>query len=141
MQPDWIDRICNDWAIQRRKSLGIILGSKMEPRERLGKIRSTLGAVREEGEGAAYSTVSQNWPEVYTGTNLLVHRCWYQMIGPWKEVMHMQYVWRELPFKERHESIQMSSTVYCQHLNRLKPHVDGYLKCHDDMKIAGLVLG
>lgn len=124
---DWADRLCIAWAEQRRKALGIILGSKLTPRERLGKLNCTLGAVRDEGEGASYSQASQNWPEVYTGDSLKVHICWCNMIRPWREVMHIHYVWRELPIKERVEAIDLDFTEYYNRLNLLRTHVDNHV--------------
>lgn len=124
---DYIDQMCIDWADQRRKALGIVLGRMMEPHERLGKMRSTLAAVRDEGEGASYSTMSQAWPEVYVGTSLVVHRCWHGMRSEWKEVMHVHYVWRELPVVVRCASIKVGLETYYKRLGLLKPFVDQYV--------------
>jgi hypothetical protein len=125
--PDWADRLCMGWAEQRRKALGIVLPSKLEPRERLGKLTCTLGAVREEGEGASYSGKTQNWPEVYTGDSLLVHRCWSGMQRPWAEVMHVHYVWREIHIKDRIEAVKLDFTEYYKRLGLLKSHVEHYV--------------
>lgn len=99
----------------------------LTPQERLGKLNCTLGAVHDEGEGASYSGKSQNWPEVYTGDALLVHRCWCGMHRPWAEVMHVHYVWRELPIKQRVDSLGLDFSQYYARLNLLKPHVDNYV--------------
>jgi hypothetical protein len=125
--PDWTDMLCIAWAEQRRKALGIILPKMLEPYERVGKLTCTLGAVRDEGEGAAYSGKTQNWPEVYLGDTLLVHRCWCGMPRPWAEVMHVHYVWRELPIKSRADSLFLDFTEYYQRLTHLKVHVDNYI--------------
>lgn len=125
--PDWADRLCMNWAEQRRKALGIILPEKFTLQEILGKMNCTLGSVKEEGEGASYNGNSQNWPEVYTGDALLVHRCWSGMLRPWAEVMHVHYVWRELPVKLRAESLKLDFTEYYARLNLLKVHVDNYV--------------
>jgi hypothetical protein len=126
--PDWVDMLCIAWAEQRRKALGIILPKMLEPHERLGKLTCTLGAVRDEGEGAAYSGKTQNWPEVYLGDALLVHRCWCGMPRPWAEVMHVHYVWRELSAKSRIDLLLLDFTEYYSRLNLLKVHVDNYVK-------------
>jgi hypothetical protein len=126
--PDFIDLLCIAWAEQRRKALGIILPAMLTPRERLGKLNCTLGAVREEGEGASYSGKSQNWPEVYTGDSLLVHRCWSGMPRPWAEVMHIHYVWRELHINQRIAYLGLDFRIYYERLNLLKPCVDNYVK-------------
>jgi hypothetical protein len=125
--PDWADRLCINWAEQRRKALGIVLPEKFTLQEVLGKMNCTLGSVKEEGEGASYNGNSQNWPEVYTGDALLVHRCWSGMPRPWAEVMHVHYVWRELPVKVRVQSLGLNLTEYYARLNLLKPHVDNYV--------------
>jgi hypothetical protein len=130
--PDWVDRLCIAWAEQRRKALGIILPSKLMPSERVGKLNCTLGSIREEGEGAAYSGKTQNWPEVYTGDSLIVHQCWYGMQRPWAEVMHVHYVWRELPVRTRAESLGLDFTEYYARLNLLKPHVDNYVRGNEN---------
>lgn len=132
--PDFIDLLCINWAEQRRKALGIILGKMLTPKERLGKLNCTLGAVREEGEGASYSGKSQNWPEVYTGDSLLVHRCWNGMLRPWAEVMHIHYVWRELPIHERVSAVNLDFREYYNRLNLLKPHVDNYINMAKNIK-------
>lgn len=75
---DEVDAWAKSWATQRRLVLGIRLAEKLEPKDRIGKLRSTLGRIHEDREGASaiFLAGSQDWPEVYTGTSLLVHRCW-----------------------------------------------------------------
>lgn len=130
--PDWVDRLCIAWAEQRRKALGIILPSKLMPSERVGKLNCTLGSIREEGEGAAYSGKTQSWPEVYTGDALIVHRCWNGMQRPWAELMHVHYVWRELPVRSRAESLSLDFTEYYGRLKLLKIHVDNYVRGNEN---------
>ncbi|GAC1501575.1 MAG: hypothetical protein NVS1B10_05840 [Candidatus Saccharimonadales bacterium] len=130
--PDWSDRLCIGWAEQRRKALGIVLGSKLTARERLGKLNCTLGAVHDEGEGAAYTGKTQNWPEVYLGVNLVVHRCWNQMPRPWAEVMHIHYVWREVRIQERAPAIQLNLSLYYQRLYLLKIHVNAFVEADEN---------
>jgi hypothetical protein len=129
-EPDSIDLLCVEWARQRRKALGIILGRMIEPSERVGKMRSTLGAVREEGEGAAYSKESQSWPEVYRGDTLIVHRCWSVLPGAWRMVMHLHYVWREIPLKDRCHEARIGFTRYGENLELAKAALYGYLKAN-----------
>jgi hypothetical protein len=125
--------LCMDWAIERRKIFGITLEENLEPRERLGKLRCTLEAVREEGEGASYGTASQNFPEVYTATNLVIHRAWQGMRPIWKEVMHVHYVWREIPVKVCAAEIGLEVVRYSEVLEKLKADLSGYLRSRKDV--------
>ena len=96
-EPDWIDIVCNDWAREKRKYLGIILPEKLEPRERIGALRCTLAAVREEGAGASYATGTRIFPEVFRGDALIVNKIWAAMPqGSKKELMFLHYVWKEI---------------------------------------------
>lgn len=134
--PDFIDHLCMDWATERRKIFGIILEERLEPRERLGKLRCTLEAVREEGEGASYGVSSQNFPEVYTPANLIVHRAWVGMRPVWKEVMHVHYVWREIPVKLCAAELGLEVVRYSEILDKLKADLGGYLRHHKDATAA-----
>lgn len=136
--PDWIDRLCINWAKQRRKALGIILPSQFSLREQLGKMNCTLGnlARSEEGQSSSYCGINQNWPEVYTGDSLIIHRCWNEMPGAWKEVMHVHYVWREIPVKKRAASIDLSVTTYYERLYNLKKHVGTYISIEKPYRVT-----
>jgi hypothetical protein len=92
--PDLIDYQCMEWAVEKRKISGVTLTIKLEPKERLGKLRSTLAAVREEGEGASYGISSQSFPEVHNKRSALINCCWQSMEAGRKEIMYMEYVWR-----------------------------------------------
>lgn len=103
---DEVDEWCKEWARERRVALGIIPGTKIEPRERVGKLRCTLAEVRDEG-AAGHSAKGvhcdlngkpvQNWPEVYRGFALFVHLALARMPGAQRVVIHLHYVWCELP--------------------------------------------
>lgn len=128
---DYIDVLCTEWARPRRKLLGNIPTDKIkfEPREMLGKLRCTLGQVKEEGEGAAYGTINQNFPEVYTGDILIVHRAWTRMRGPLKLTMSGQYVWKEVPVKVKAAEFGFSVAQYWINLTAAKEYVAGYIDC------------
>lgn len=127
-QPDWIDLLIIAWAEQRRKALGIVLGSQFVARERIGGLNCTLASPG-GGDAQVFNTKRQNWPEVYTGSSYHVHVCWSTELSPaWKEVMHVHYVWREIPVRLRAKSIGLPLIEYYQRLNALKPHVDNYVK-------------
>lgn len=139
--PDHIDYICMEWANERRKILGIILPEQIEngkivggfePKERLGKLRCTLEAIREEGDGSSYGVASQNFPEVYSKANIITHRCWVSMQPIWKEVMHVHYVWREIPVKTCAAELGLEVVRYSEILDKLKGYVDGWLKSRQD---------
>jgi hypothetical protein len=123
-KPDEIDVWCGQWASQRRKMLGI---DQIEPKDRLGKLNSTLGAVREERDGASQGVVSQNFPEVYTGITLEVHRAFHAMNREWRQVIQLQYVWREIPVKVKAASIDCSIRDYWHRLNFGKAFIQGFV--------------
>ncbi len=132
---DGIDLMCEEWAVTRRKVLGIILPSNLEPRERLGKLRSTLAAVKTDAEGASHRTTvteeghyPQAFPEVYVGLALTVHQCYCTMIGEYRLVMDAHYVWRELSVKDKLPVIGLAERRYFECLTRLKSFIDGYVK-------------
>jgi len=123
-QKDEVDQWCDQWAAQRRKMLGIL---DLEPRDRIGKLRSTLGAVREEGEGASQGAVTQSFPEVYVGIPLLVHRAWNLMERDWRQVINAQYVWREIPVKIKADEFGYSVRHYWNYLQYGKAFISGYV--------------
>lgn len=126
-QPDEVDIWCNQWAHQRRLIFGIVDAIRMEPRERLGKLKSTLGAVREDREGAGQGAVSQNFPEVYTGTPLLVHRAWCEMNREWREVVNIHYVLRELKAKVKAHECGVSLPLYWKRLEFGKSFIQSFV--------------
>lgn len=114
-----VDIWCLDWAKQRRLALGIVDGKMIEPRERLGKLRCTLAEVKAEGEAGhsdASGKVQQNWPEVYRGMALVVHRLLHGMPGMQRMVIHLHYVWREIPIGDRLVEAGITGTQYSAHL-------------------------
>lgn len=134
-RPDQIDLWLSDWARERRKILGIILPVKLEPSERLGKLRCTLGQVKEEGsEGAAQKRkvdvngrFPQNFPEVYIGIPLEIHRAFCKMRGSWREVMDAHYVLKELSPKKKAAFLGIKEGEYWQRLRDLRMYLGGYL--------------
>lgn len=141
-QLDEIDLWCGGWAATRRMIHGIRLADNpddpryigMLPEERIGKLRCTLGAVKEDREGAhSAGVVSQNWPEVYKGMSLVIHRCWLGMpSGTWKLVMDAHYVWREIPVKIKAPEIGIKVDAYWDQLNLLKAYLYGAVRNHPD---------
>jgi hypothetical protein len=111
--------------------LGVVLEKniKLEPREMLGKLRCTLGQVREDGEGASQGTFNQQFPEVYVGDILIVHRAWSRMRGPLKLTMSGQYVWKEIPVKIKAAEFGFSVAQYWINLTAAKEYVAGYIDC------------
>jgi hypothetical protein len=129
---DYIDVLCSEWAQPRRKLIRAQLGREelqFEPREMLGKLRCTIGQVREDGEGASQGTFNQNFPDVYVGDILIVHRAWTRMRGPLKLTMSGQYVWREVPVKIKAAEFGFSVAQYWINLTAAKEYVAGYIDC------------
>jgi hypothetical protein len=133
--PDEIDLWCQAWAKQRRLALGILDAKLLEPRERLGQIRCTLGAVLVDKVGAGERTVrvnanghrDQNWPEVYTGKALDVHLACSLMPGVERLTVHLHYVWYEVPANEKCKLIPSSLARYWALLSNAKFFLNGYL--------------
>lgn len=123
-EKDEIDMWCDQWAQQRRKMLGI---DDLEPRDRLGKLRSTLGTIKTDKVGAGSGTVNQNFPEVYIGIPLIVHRAWVLMQRDWRQVINAQYVWREIPVKVKAEEFGYSVRHYWNYLQYGKAFIAGHV--------------
>jgi hypothetical protein len=124
---DDIDHYCVDWARQRRIALGIINAKMIEPRERLGQLKCTLGKVRSEREGASYSRVNQNFPEVYVGMSLVVHRAYSIMPGEQRMAMHLHYVWREVSVADKCGEIPVSAAGFWTLVGNVKSFLRGYV--------------
>jgi len=129
-EQDQIDLWCTDWARQRRIALGIIEGKMIEPRERLGQLRCTLGRVRSERDGASYSRSSQLFPEVYIGTALVIHRGYSSMSGEQRLAMHLHYVWREIPVAEKAPEVPATPAEYWTLVGMVKAFLNGFLAIH-----------
>lgn len=123
---DEIDLWLDQWAGQRRKMLGI---TQLEPKDRIGKLRSTLGAVREDGEGASQGTVNQNFPEVYTGIPLLVNRAWHEMTREWRQVIEAHYVFPGYRAKEKAQALDITVALYWKHWTFGKNYVHSFVTC------------
>jgi hypothetical protein len=128
---DQIDIWCNAWARQRRIALGIseYLGYKdvIEPKERLGQLRCTLAKVKTEREGASYTKASQQFPEVYTGVILLIHRGYSKLPGEQRMVMHLRYVWREIPVVDKAPTVPLSIADYWRAVDNVKSFLTGFI--------------
>ncbi len=145
---DQLDRWCQAWAYQRRKAFGVAKTSQMfEPRERLGKLNCTLGRLKEEAEAAGERSVKtglnghpdQNWPEVYVGVSLEIHRCFMRMPGEWRMVMDAHYVWFDVPIVDRVRYIGITPRRYADILELLKTYLAGYLRA--DANVAKVPRG
>jgi hypothetical protein len=136
---DEVDIWCAAWAQTRRKIHGITLAIMLEPSERLGKLACTLGRVKEEAEGASSAgVVNQNWPEVYCGMALLVHRAWYSMPNQvWRLIQDAHYVWKEIPVREKAPMIPIAPRDYWLQLDLLKAHLAGYVQSNRDAEEIG----
>jgi hypothetical protein len=132
-RPDQLDIWCAEWARERRKILGLAVDRQgklvLQPWERLGQLRCTLGEVKEDRVGAGESSgFSQRFPEVYVGLSLEIHRGFTTMSGEWRQVMDAQYVWYEISPKEKAAIIGLTVPDYFNVLRMLKAYLSGYLK-------------
>ncbi len=126
---DQIDLWCDQWAVTRRKILGIIDPNRLEPHERLGKLKSTLGVVKSDAEGAAHRTAGHDFPEVYLGTALLIHRGFCSMQdGTYRQVMDAHYVWRELPVKVKASYLGLGESRYWEIVGAVKGYIQGFVR-------------
>lgn len=126
-QPDQMDMMCMAWAKQRRIMLKLIPNYEMTQREQMGRPNCTLGQVREEGEGASQgSTINQNFPEVFLGDALIVHRARQTMRGQWREVMHAHYVERDKPTKVRCKELGITDDQYFKCVREFKMYLEGF---------------
>lgn len=141
-QPDQIDLWCEQWARERRKVLGYDLGGtressglKLRPEERLGKLSCTLGQVLEYKVGAGERTErmgenghrDQDWPEVYVGMAMEVHRGFCVMRLEWRQLMDAQYVLRTTPVKIKAEFLGIKPCIYWQRFGHMKIFLTGFL--------------
>jgi hypothetical protein len=99
----------------------------LEPRDRLGKLNSTLGAVREDGEGASQGVISQTFPEVYTGTSLLVHRAICEMNRRWAHVLSIHFVFRDVPVRRKAQEVELAIPAYWKTLAFGKNYVHSFV--------------
>jgi len=112
------------WAQQRRQIEGSLA---LEPRDRVGKLNSTLGAVREDAEGASQGTTNQNFPEVYTGRSLLVHRAIREMDKRWAHVISLHFVVTDKPVKWKAKEAEMNVAAYWKTLAFAKNYVHSFV--------------
>jgi hypothetical protein len=138
-QPDEIDLAAIEWAKQRRIILGIAVSSsnelRIEPHERLGKLRSTLGSIKDNRVSAGERTTrmglnghpDQDWPEVYLHIALDVHRAFQLMSGEQRMVMDLHYVWREIPTALRVRESRLDEARYFRAVSGVKAFLRGYL--------------
>jgi hypothetical protein len=131
---DEADYIWGLWAKERQKIYGvtkldelkggaIVTTDRMSPSERLGKLRSTLAAVREEADGASQGKVSQNFPEVYRGQAADIHRIF--MAAPeWvRDIAEAHYVFKNvLTVADKATELGLSIPQYWDRVQKLKEY-------------------
>lgn len=134
---DQIDTLVHyDWRPGRLQILGIAqeLGpdgkfvDKLEPRERLGKLRCTLGSVQTEGEGSAYSVSKQNWPEFRNSNGRLLQRSFMAMSAHRRALMDARYVWNGIfPVKVRADALGLSLATFWVEVAQMKTFIEGFI--------------
>lgn len=130
MRPgDFIDTMVHhDWRPGRLQVLGIARLDHLEPKERLGKLRSTLGSVKEEKEGAYYVTANQNWPEFRNDAGRLIQRAFLAMNEKRRALMDARYTWASIfPVKIRAEAMDMSVAVFWVEVGMMKCFIEGFI--------------
>lgn len=143
---DEIDHWCESWAHQRRKMLGL---SELQPRDRIGQMRSTLGAVKEEREGASQGAIKQNFPEVYIGPPpnfpLLVNRAWLSMDQRWRPVIEVHYVYlkgadgQSIKVKEKCAAIDLSTRLYWLYLTFGKNYIHSFVMLSTESEVPDII--
>lgn len=122
---DDVDLWCSTWARRRRELLGLD-DRELEPDERLGLLRSTLGRVREDKVAAGYcAKVSQQFPEVYTGMTLQVHRAFSLLEGKHREVIDLNYVWFDISVPVKAREVRMAIVEYWMNVKIGKAFIRG----------------
>ena len=134
LQKDEIDGWCDQWAQQRRRILGIV---ELEPKDRIGRLKSTLGTIREERDGASQGTAMQSFPEVYTGFALLVNRAWLEMQRDWRPIVQAHYCclyWvgpsgepLRILAKEKAQLLDLDLPTYWNYLKFAKNYVHSFV--------------
>lgn len=133
--PDEIDIWGMNWARQRRMILGIIPGKYITLQERLGKMRCTLAQVRETDRSeqtALNGHPNQDWPEVYVGLSMVVHRIYSLMPGPHREVMNLHYVYQGIPARPKAAVIGVSLPQYWIRVGMMKSFLYGAVAVDHD---------
>lgn len=136
-QKDEVDLWCEDWAKQRRRILGIL---ELEPKERIGRLKSTLGTIREERDGASQGTAKQSFPEVYIGPApnfpLLVNRAWKEMRREWRPIIQVHYCclyWDvdgervRVKAKEKAALLDVELPLYWKYMTFAKNYIHGFV--------------
>lgn len=100
--------------------------TELQPKERVGRLSSTLGSVKEEGEGASYGTNSQTFPEVYTGFALLVNRAWKDMPTKWRPVIEVHYVY-SAPIKVKADAVHLVVRTYWDYMAFAKNYIHSFV--------------
>lgn len=130
---DQVDYWCEEWAKPQRSYYGVRLDKMIEPYERIGHLRSTLASIREEGEGAAYSQVSQKWAEVHTPMGLLINRCFevmrLQKLWQMRDTMVLEYVYEmeQWPRAKRCRDYGITVHFHDEHLKDTKIFINGFV--------------
>jgi hypothetical protein len=99
---------------------------ELRPRDRIGRLSCTLGAVREEGEGASQGVVTQRFPEVYTGTALLVNQAWRAMNKNWRPVIEVHYCY-DGKGRVKAQAVGLSTPMYWRYLSQAKNYIHAYV--------------
>lgn len=132
---DDIDVLAYAWARQRKIIFGITPGKRLEPRDRLGKLRCTLGQLQDEAVSAGERSTRtgenghplQNWPEVYVGMALELHRARQRMTGVQQLVMDLHYVWCRVPIVRKCREHKLTNAEYWTAVRGLKDAIRKYL--------------
>ena len=134
-EQDDIDVWSEQWARQRRVMYGIVTGLSIQPKECVGKLNCTLGTLKTQQDGAGTRTTVMgdnghpptNWPEVYTGMALEVHRAVRLMPYEQQEIMTAHYVFREVKVARKCRELRVTFNDYWARVSAAKGFIRGYI--------------
>ena len=127
---DATDLLCYRWADTRRQLLG--LTNPRLAKEHLGALRSALGNVQRQQDGAGARTAREiHYPEVYEGDALLVNLAVKQMPAQLRPFMDLHYTLGR-GSTSRADLLGISRAKYWARIKACKLFVEGYLAARSD---------
>jgi len=137
---DGLDVNLTIWARERKIMLGIpdargvSATNWIEPRERIGKLRSTLAQSKDERQltqdSAALTDTglrSQSWPDTYRGIALIMHQAIMLLPPKRQHAIELRYVRTDLDWAEKAREMGVSRAQYVIELGLAKEFLWGHL--------------
>jgi hypothetical protein len=118
---------------------------ELQPRDRIGKLNSTLGAITFEDRSPGQGTPQQTYPEVYIGPDpnypLLVNRAWKAMDKRWRPIVEVHYVCEGEKVRYKAEHCRITVSLYWKYLTFGKNYINGFVQTHMNYKATESVEG